>query len=501
VSLPLRTSEFSTYAGDGPVVATPATRRRRRLIVWGLALLLPAAAALGTIALRPYMERNIFLLFNVAIAVIGLAGGVWPGVAATLLSAVAVERIFLAPAHAQGALLLSDRIRLGAFVVIMVAVSALCGAFRRALRRVRAREEALRRSEADVRLLLTHASDAIIITDPAGRIVEANDVACALTGFAREDLLGRDALELVMDPDKVQRGPDEPRDRRATGARTEHRLRRHDGRVVDIEVAVTRFPDGRHLAIARDVTERAQMQARLDRAQRLEALGQLAGGVAHDFNNIVTAIRSSAELLLLDLPADGTQREDAEEIVRTCERATALTRQLLAYSRRRALAPALVEPDAVLRDMERMLVLLLGGGRVLRLALGAPGAAVLADRGQLEQVLLNLAVNARDAMPNGGSLTMASALRRDGAGAERLVVTVSDTGSGIPADVLAHIFEPFFTTRETDGGTGLGLATVRGVVEQLGGTIDVESAPARGTTFRVALPVAAREAERRDAAA
>ena len=228
-------------------------------------------------------------------------------------------------------------------------------------------------------------------------------------------------------------------------------------------------------------------------AQKMQALGLLAGGIAHDFNNMLTVIFGRAQVLLDRLPQDGRARRDADAIGEAAERAAALTRQLLAFSRKQLLERCTLDLNSVIADMAMMLRRLIGENITVVTALAPSAAWVNVDRGQLEQVILNLAVNARDAMPRGGQLTLTTeSIESDGADAlpagRFVALVVSDTGVGMDAATQERIFEPFFTTKPVGAGTGLGLSTVYGVVEQHGGHIAVDSAPGRGTTFRVCLP-------------
>jgi signal transduction histidine kinase len=252
-------------------------------------------------------------------------------------------------------------------------------------------------------------------------------------------------------------------------------------------------------AVARALTdvgvrrERVQLQRDLAQAQKLEAIGRLAGGVAHDFNNVLTAILGSAELLMLDTPRGASTREEVEIIRDAATRAQELIRQLLAFSARQVLQPAVIDLNALVKNLGRMLRRLIGEDLALATELAPDLGAVRADAGQVEQVLVNLAVNARDAMPEGGALTIrtmnvdmpASADLPDG---RYVLVEVADTGIGMDAATLARVFEPFFTTKERGKGTGLGLATVYGIVRQSGGQITVTSTPGAGAVFRIHLP-------------
>ena len=254
------------------------------------------------------------------------------------------------------------------------------------------------------------------------------------------------------------------------------------------------------LLLSIDITAEKSVESQLREAQKLEAIGRLAGGVAHDFNNLLTVISGYSGLLLEELSGDDRFRIPLEEIHEAGRRGSALTRQLLAFSRRQPVQPELVELDAVLREMDRLIRRLIGEDVDLSLHLNAPGLRVLCASSQVEQVVMNLVVNARDAMPTGGKLTVQSALvdldeafTRSHAEARpgpHVMLAVSDTGTGMDSATRARIFEPFFTTKPHGKGTGLGLPTVYGIVKQAGGTIFVYSEPGRGTTFKVYLPLA-----------
>lgn len=256
----------------------------------------------------------------------------------------------------------------------------------------------------------------------------------------------------------------------------------------------------RGTGISIDVTERRNLEEQYQQAQKMEAIGRLAGGVAHDFNNLLTAILGYCELLLVDLPAQDTHRPDLLEIQKAGTRAAGLTRQLLAFSRREIIAPTLIDLNDVVLDMKSMLQRLIGEDITVQIELGQHLSQLKADRGQLEQIVMNLAVNARDAMPQGGVLTLKTASTQLDADFHDshsrtltdtyVSLTVSDTGVGMSADVQARAFEPFFTTKEVGKGTGLGLATVHGIMKQAGGTVRVRSELGQGTSITVYFPVA-----------
>ncbi len=254
----------------------------------------------------------------------------------------------------------------------------------------------------------------------------------------------------------------------------------------------------RMVGVMENITELHRLEEQLRQAQKMEAVGRLAGGVAHDFNNMLTGIIGYAELLLLKMPADDPHRKEVEEILAGGQRAAALTRQLLAFSRKQVVEPRVFDLNAVLLDMEKMLRRLIGEDVALETELAADAGRVRMDPGQLEQVVLNIAVNARDAMPRGGRLAVRTASRRRDAAAgpseltlppgPYVLLEVQDSGCGMDEATRARIFEPFFTTKDVGKGTGLGMATVYGIVKQAGGDVTVESAPDQGTTIRILLP-------------
>ena len=361
----------------------------------------------------------------------------------------------------------------------------------------------LRESEQRFRGLFEESRDAIFLA-ANGRLQDANPAMLELFGIDREALDSTDTARIFADP--------ADRDRLAAAIAAhgavrdfEARLKRADGAVLDALITATARRDGGGRVyglqgIIRDVTERKQMEERIRASQRLEAVGRLAGGVAHDYNNSLTAILGFTGLLEQRLAGDPEALTDLREVRAAAQRAAELTRQLLAFSRRQVLQPAQVDLNRTLSGMERLLRHMVGEDVQFALTLGAEPMTVTVDPTQLEQVILNLVVNARQAMPEGGILTISTAQRDLGAptafeGAtlppgRYVALTVRDTGAGIPPDARAHLFEPFFTTKKT--GTGLGLATVYGIVSQSAGQIAVESEPHRGTTFTVVLPSAER---------
>jgi signal transduction histidine kinase len=257
-------------------------------------------------------------------------------------------------------------------------------------------------------------------------------------------------------------------------------------------VLLLRRQVNRQTAVIRErLRAETELKEQYRQAQKMESVGRLAGGIAHDFNNIMTVVLGYSEMLGLELQHNPDQMASIKEIQRAAERAAELTRQLLAFGRRSPLQPAVVDLNVVITEIRAMFTRLLGGDiEVVATPADSP-VTVMTDRAQLEQALLNLAVNARDAMPNGGRLTMGVARGQSAAGRPTGLLMVGDTGSGIPEDAQAHVFEPFFTTKDVGQGSGLGLSMVYGFMEQSGGTVRFETVVDHGTTFELAFPLAA----------
>ena len=354
-------------------------------------------------------------------------------------------------------------------------------------------ERALRDSEQRFRELLQHVELAAVIVDVNGTVQFCNRFLLDRSGYSAEAILGKSWFD-TMEPDDPESRATFDREI-ASGevtAVTETPIRTRSGetRLFRWSSAVIRDVDGVLVgtaSIGEDVTERRQLEDKLRQSQKLEAIGQLAGGIAHDFNNLMTAIGGYAELAISEVDEDNPIRFDLLEITKAADRATSLTRQLLAFSRRQPLRPVVLDLRQVVREIEPMLRRLIGEGVLLTTVLSRRSATVTVDRSQIEQVVVNLVVNARDAMPDGGTLAIEVAVpETDG---PQVVLTITDTGEGMSEEVRTHVFEPFFTTKEPDRGTGLGLSTVYGIVEQSGGTVTLESEPGRGSTFRVVLPL------------
>jgi PAS domain S-box-containing protein len=373
--------------------------------------------------------------------------------------------------------------------------------------RVRA-EAALREVEERFRLVFEMAPDGIFIAGENAEFLAVNEAACRQLGYSREALLRRSVYDIV--PARQVEGV-RARLPGLTGAGASYRSChvRSDGTEFPVELNVRRFQLGGQTAlvgIARDVSERergelerARLEEQLRQAQKLESIGRLAGGVAHDFNNLLTVINGYGDLLLQRLRGDDPARGPLTQIRKAGERAAELTQQLLAFSRKQIAEPRPVDVNEQIADTRDMLQRLLGEDIMLVTSLAAASARVMADPGQLHQVLMNLAVNARDAMAAGGRLELTTAnVELEEASADAMAGTapgryvelsVTDNGSGMDEETQRQIFEPFFTTKARGEGTGLGLSTVYGIVKQSGGWVGVRSTPGQGTTFRILLPV------------
>ena len=374
----------------------------------------------------------------------------------------------------------------------------------RELREARGRA-ALRATEASYGTLVEHAPVGIYRSNPDGRFLTVNAALVHLLGYGSADevLLLNMSQDVYADPAERQRLLDRDTYTDREYDEVEATWKRKDGRLLTVQLSVRAIRNAAreveyYETFVRDLTEQRRLQTQLVQSQKMEAVGRLAGGIAHDFNNLLTVITTSCDLLREDMGPDDPKREDVDQVRQAADGAAALTRQLLAFSRQQVLAPQIVNLGDVVFGVERMLRRVIGEDVDLVTVLDPESGAVKADVGQLEQVLMNLAVNARDAMPTGGKLTIEIAnvehdpdyaREQEAAAVSRFVMlAVSDTGTGMDEATKARIFEPFFTTKELGKGTGLGLATVYGIVRQSGGFIWVYSEPGLGTTFKIYLP-------------
>jgi two-component system cell cycle sensor histidine kinase/response regulator CckA len=368
----------------------------------------------------------------------------------------------------------------------------------------RSAEQALRIAEAKYRGLVEQSLMGVFILQNE-RLVYLNPKAAELLGYTQQELLeAENAFAIVHEQDRAllvdhlaRLGSGD-----VTNVQLAVRGVRKDGEIIQVEAycSVTEFGgQPALLATVNDISDRVKLEDQLRQAQKMEAVGRLAGGIAHDFNNLLTAIRGNAELMSHRVAHDPAMAAEVDEILHAADRAASLTRQLLAFSRKQVLQPVKIDVNEIVNAVARMARRLIGTDVQLKLQLAKTVADVLADPAQVEQVLLNLIVNARDAMPNGGMITVQTATVQLDAEAPEIVqagiapgsfvmLAVSDNGIGMDQATQARIFEPFFTTKETGRGTGLGLSMVYGIIRQTGGAITVQSERGKGASFRVYLP-------------
>lgn len=410
-----------------------------------------------------------------------------------------------------------DRIR-GAFEVhaFQTSPGRMAAVFQEITARLRA-ERALAESEERFRLMLQQSRDVIAVLDAEGIVRFMGPSGGWMSGLRPEELTGKNAFDLLHSVDVINARAAfvDLLGKPGASTRIEARMRHVAGSWVPLEIIATNLIDHRQvsgvLLNIRDVTERhraaeerSKLEEKLRQSQKLEAIGRLAGGIAHDFNNLLTGIIGYSEVLTEAVGDDERLQRDLREVTESARRAAGLTAQLLAFSRKQVIAPKVIDVDELLDGCSRMLRRLVGEDIDLRLVAGPERHRIKADPSQVEQVLFNLVVNARDAMPRGGRIAVetsvvtvdeAAALARvEALPGDYVLLTVSDEGEGMPAETLGQVFEPFFSTKE-GSGTGLGLATVHGIVHQNGGFIDVDSEVGHGTTFRIHLPSVESETE------
>jgi len=372
-------------------------------------------------------------------------------------------------------------------------------------------EEALRSAEAKYRALVEQSLMGVYIMQN-DRLVYVNPKAADLLGYTQQELIDSEApFAFVHEQDRALVADQLSRldPERSPSVQLAVRGVRKDGEVIQVEAfcSVAEFGNQRAiLTTVHDISDRVKLEDQLRQAQKMEAVGRLAGGIAHDFNNLLTAIRGNAELMSHRVKKDPAMAAEVDEILHAADRAASLTRQLLAFSRKQVLQPIALDINEIISGVARMARRLIGTDVQLRLELGQTLSQILADPAQVEQVLLNLIVNARDAMPSGGTIVVQTANAKLDASAPEIaqfgiapgafvLLTVSDDGIGMDHATQARIFEPFFTTKETGRGTGLGLSTVYGIIRQTGGAITVESERGKGAIFRVYLPAVVGESQ------
>ena len=374
-------------------------------------------------------------------------------------------------------------------------------------------EDALRKKEEMFRLLFSHNPLPTWVIDPKTlKFLEVNEAAVRVYGYSRQEFQSMSILDVRPDEEKIKL-LNALNEYTGDGLYRGHwKHRKKDGKIIEVEVTAHELEySGKRvrLIVAQDVSERHLLEQRLRQSQKMEAVGRLAGGVAHDFNNLLMVIKGHTELLRNVLPPADEYTRKIEHIERAADRASGLTRQLLAFSRLQMLQPKVMNLNDAVADMGRLLPRLIGEDIELVIRASDNLGAIRADRSQMEQIIMNLVVNARDAMPDGGKLIIeTSNIELDRLYNEKhpivregcyVLLCVSDTGTGMSMETQAHIFEPFFTTKAQGKGTGLGLATVYGVVKQSGGFIWVYSELGRGTTFKIYFPRIDQPVDRVDA--
>jgi len=465
---------------------------RAPILRYGVAVLSIILALIPALLLSDVVESRL-VVFAVAIMVSAWYGGWKPGLVATSFALTVSAYFSLVGAK-------SDRDYRKAIIhlVLFVFVALLICWFNAALRSA---QEGLRRSEVNFRSLVTNAPYGICRCDSAGILQSANPALVTMLGYdSSSELVGNNLANLYTDSQGWFLLADRFRSlQRFAGLVAD--WQRKDGSSIAVRLSGRAIRGERKEIFfelfSEDVTEHRALEMQLRQAQKMEAVGRLAGGIAHDFNNLLMVISGYSELLLDRIGVEPTVRGPAQEIANAAGRATSLTRQLLAFSRKQMLAPKVLDLNATVTENLKMLTRLIGEDIDLVMIPGSDLGAVKADPSQIEQVIMNLAVNARDAMPHGGKLTIETAnltledsythLQASQNPGEYVMIAISDTGMGMDADTQSHIFEPFFSTKGPKG-TGLGLSTVYGIIKQSGGYIWVFSEPNKGTTFKIYLP-------------
>ena len=465
---------------------------RAPILRYGVAVLSIILALIPALLISDVVESRL-VVFAVAIMVSAWYGGWKPGLAATSFALTVSAYFSLAAARVP-----ADYRKAIIHLTLFVFVALLICWFNAALRSA---QEGLRYSEGNLRSLVTNAPYGICRCDSTGILLDVNPAMVTTLGYAlSSELIGRNLANLYEDTEQWFDLADYLRSlTRFQGLVAE--WARKDGSSVIVRLS-GRAIRGEHNAIffelfTEDVTEHRALEQQLRQAQKMEAVGRLAGGIAHDFNNLLMVISGYCEFLLERIGSDAALRGSVQEIANAGDRAAALIRQLLAFSRKQMLAPTVVNLNAIVTENLKMLTRMIGEDIELIMVPGAEIGGARADPGQIEQVIMNLAVNARDAMPQGGKLIIETAnvtldeeyarLHVPVTPGEYVMLSIIDTGVGIDAETQLHIFEPFFTTKGLKG-TGLGLSTVYGIIKQSGGYIWVYSELGKGTSFKIYLP-------------
>jgi PAS domain S-box-containing protein len=486
-------------------VKSPLLRKRHiaparaSALRYGVAVLSTVLAIISAFLLSDVVESRL-VVFAVAIMVSAWYGGWKPGLVATSFALTVSSYFSFAGARSS-----ADYRKAIIHLTLFVFVALLICSFNAALRSA---QEGLRRSESNFRSLVMNAPYGICRCNSDAIILDVNPAFVAMIGRkSPSELIGTNVANLYADSQEWFKIADhfrslqsfnglladwKKRDGTATNTRLSGRTIRDERNAISFEL------------FAEDVTERQSLEQQLRQSQKMEAVGRLAGGIAHDFNNLLMVISGYSEFLLEKIGADPELRPPAQEISNAANRATALTRQLLAFSRKQMLAPRVLDLNELVSENLKMLTRVIGEDIDLVMAPAQNLGAVKADPGQIEQVIMNLAVNARDAMPKGGKLTIETAnatldesyarFHAAAAPGEYIMLAISDSGIGMDAETQSHIFEPFFSTKGAKG-TGLGLSTVYGIIKQSGGFIWVYSESGKGTAFKIYLPRAAADQE------
>ena len=475
---------------------------RAPILRYGVALLSTVLALIPTLFFSDIAESRL-VVFAVAVMVSAWYGGWKPGLAATSFALTVSAYYSFAGVHTP-----SEYRKAIAHLALFFAVALLICWFNAALR---ATQESLRRSESNFRSLVMNAPYGICRCDALGILQDANPALVAMFGYdGAAELPGRHLGSLYADAQQWFLTADYFHARKEFNNLTTECLRK-DGSAIVARISGRSIPNGKEGGsfeiFMEDVTETRTLELQLRQAQKMEAIGRLAGGIAHDFNNLLMVISGYSEFLLERIGPDPELRGPAQEISNATQRATSLTRQLLAFSRKQMLAPKVLDLNEVVAENLKMLTRMIGEDIDLVMIPGPTLGPVRADPSQIDQVIMNLAVNARDAMPHGGKLTIETAnvsvdenfarTHTPLTAGDYVMLAISDTGVGMDSETQSHIFEPFFTTKGAKG-TGLGLSTVYGIVKQSGGFIFVDTQPHRGTAFRAYFP---RVDGREDAAA
>jgi two-component system, cell cycle sensor histidine kinase and response regulator CckA len=456
---------------------------------------LTACALLVSLLLKSIIEPNFFLPFTAVVLVSSWFYGRWAGLLSTILGAMTVDFFFMSPQFVFGFTSWTGAARLITFILSALLVTFLV--------------DELRCSKLELTATLSSIGDAVLVVDGSANVVFLNPIAEAMLGVPMLEARKKPLAHILHLTDEQTGEPTETRIQEIlkegiSFQATSHKLltSKH-GHTISIEESAAPIRAERGsitgaILIFRDITTRRQVQDQVTQSQKMEAVGRLAGGVAGDFNNLLTVMTGYSEMLRSEMAAGNPLRRFAEEILTAAERAAGLTRQLLAFSRGQTGQAKLVDLNPLLANMETMLRRLMGE-KIDVVFMPGPGIGkVKIDAAQLEQAIVNLAMNSRDAMPKGGKfaietvdaeITREQAAKRPGmAPGNYVMVAVSDTGTGMNAETRAHLFEPFFTTKGRGKGSGLGLSIVYGIVQQSGGAINVYSEPGAGTIFEIYLP-------------